>query len=58
MFDIVYTDQPPKFKKLTGDDLRIVKSLAAGELDDIIQGRSRLAHVLLQPSNTNLAPKK
>jgi hypothetical protein len=58
MFDIVYADQPPKFQKLTGDDLKIVKSLAKGELDDIIQGRTRLPHVLLQPNNTNLPPKK
>jgi hypothetical protein len=57
MFDLVYGYQPPKFQKLTGDDLQIVKSLAAGELDDILQGRSRLPHVF-QPSNTNPSPKK
>jgi hypothetical protein len=39
MFDLVYGYQPPKFQKLTGDDLQIVKSLVAGELDDILQGR-------------------
>jgi SNF2 family DNA or RNA helicase len=47
MFDLLYGYQPPKFQKLTGDDLKIVKPLAKGELDGIIQGRSRLPHVLL-----------
>jgi hypothetical protein len=59
MFDIVYGNQPPKFQKLTDDDdLEIVKSLAKGELDDIIEGKTRLPHLLPQPSNTNRPPKK
>jgi hypothetical protein len=58
MFDIVYGYQPPKFQKLTGDDLEVVKSLAKGDLDDIIQGGIRLPHFLPQPSNTNRPPKK
>jgi hypothetical protein len=57
MYDLVFGYHSPKFQKLTGDDLEIVKAFAAGKFDDILQGRSRLPHVL-QPNNTNLPPKK
>jgi hypothetical protein len=58
MFDIVFGIQPSKLQKLTGDDLAIVKSIAKGELDDVIEGKSRLPHYVPQPSNTNRPPKK
>jgi hypothetical protein len=57
MSDIVHGNQPPNFQKLKGLDLEIVKSLAKGELNDIIEGKTRLPHVLLQPNNTNRPPK-
>jgi hypothetical protein len=58
MYDIVHGYLPPKFPKLTDDDLEIAKSLAKGDLNDIIEGKTRLPHVLLQPNNTNRPPKK
>jgi hypothetical protein len=58
MYDIVHGNLPPKFPKLTDEDLEIAKSLAKGQLNSIIQGTTRFPHVLLQPNNTNRPPKK
>jgi hypothetical protein len=58
MFDLVYGYQPPKFQKLTGDDLEIAKLLAEGKLKGILKGITRFETDLPEPSNTNLPPKK
>jgi hypothetical protein len=52
MHDLVYGYQTPKLPKITGDDLEIVRALAEGELDDILQGRTRFPHVL--PSTSTI----